>query len=209
MLETGTRRSSWIGPLAKLAAAAGAEAAEGPPAFCESTSARRIRPPGPLPVIRARSRPFSAANFRASGEILDSPARTGPARGPPGGPPARVRRPGPDSGPGQPPERARRPPGRLGEPRPREPAPSRPACRSRRGRRPAAPASPPGTKTARSVPSKKLSSSIVALSVSTSASMSPVWTASPSFFSHFTSVPTVMVSLSFGISMMLAMGGAG
>jgi hypothetical protein len=54
---------------------------------------------------------------------------------------------------------------------------------------------------------KKDSSSIVALSVSTSASMSPALTGSPSFFSHLTSVPTVMVSLSLGISMMSAMGG--
>jgi hypothetical protein len=64
---------------------------------------------------------------------------------------------------------------------------------------------PAGTSTARSVPSKKLSSSMVALSVSISASMSPVLTASPSFLSQRTSVPVVMVSLSFGISIRLAM----
>ena len=64
---------------------------------------------------------------------------------------------------------------------------------------------PSGAKIFRSVPSKNDSSSIVALSVSTSASMSPDFTASPSFFSHLTSVPTVMVSLSFGISIMLGM----
>jgi len=65
---------------------------------------------------------------------------------------------------------------------------------------------PAFTKIESSVPSKKLSSSIVALSVSTSARMSPVLTGSPSFLSHLMSVPTVMVSLSLGISMMLAMG---
>jgi hypothetical protein len=65
---------------------------------------------------------------------------------------------------------------------------------------------PPGAKIFSSVPSKNDSSSIVALSVSTSASMSPDFTASPSCFNHLTSVPTVMVSLSFGISMMLGMG---
>jgi hypothetical protein len=54
-------------------------------------------------------------------------------------------------------------------------------------------------------PAKKDSSSIVALSVSTSASMSPTLTASPSLRSHLTSVPTVMVSLSLGISMMSGM----
>jgi hypothetical protein len=58
-----------------------------------------------------------------------------------------------------------------------------------------------GGESFRRVPSKNDSSSIVALSVSTSASMSPDLTASPSCFSHLTSVPTVMVSLSFGISM--------
>ena len=52
-----------------------------------------------------------------------------------------------------------------------------------------------------SVPSKNDSSSIVALSVSTSARMSPDFTLAPSGFSHLTSVPTVMVSLSFGMLM--------
>ena len=68
---------------------------------------------------------------------------------------------------------------------------------------PMATCEPSAAKIFSSLPSKKLSSSIVALSVSTSASMSPDFTSSPSFFSHLTSVPTVMVSLSFGISMML------
>ena len=66
---------------------------------------------------------------------------------------------------------------------------------------------PAGAKILRSVPSKNDSSSIVALSVSTSARMSPDFTASPSFRSHLTSVPTVMVSLSLGMSMIWAMGG--
>ena len=39
--------------------------------------------------------------------------------------------------------------------------------------------------------------------------MSPDFTASPSCFSHLTSVPTVMVSLSFGMSMIWAMGSSG
>ena len=53
-------------------------------------------------------------------------------------------------------------------------------------------------------PSSKHSTSIVALSVSTSAIMSPLATGSPSFFNHLTSVPTVMVSLSLGMSMSVA-----
>ena len=65
---------------------------------------------------------------------------------------------------------------------------------------------PAGANCLRSVPSKKDSSSMVALSVSTSASMSPDLTESPSFLSHLTSVPTVMVSLSFGMSMIWAIG---
>ena len=56
------------------------------------------------------------------------------------------------------------------------------------------------------MPSKNDSSSMVALSVSISASMSPDFTASPSCLSHLASVPTVMVSLSFGMSMIWAMG---
>ena len=51
------------------------------------------------------------------------------------------------------------------------------------------------------MPSSNASISIVALSVSTSASTSPVSTLSPTFLRHLRSVPSVMVSLSFGISM--------
>ena len=40
---------------------------------------------------------------------------------------------------------------------------------------------------------------MVALSVSTSAMTSPLSTLSPTFFFHFTSVPSVIVSLSLGI----------
>ena len=54
------------------------------------------------------------------------------------------------------------------------------------------------------IPSSKHSTSMVALSVSTSAIMSPLETGSPSFFSQLTSVPTVMVSLNLGISISVA-----
>ncbi len=49
------------------------------------------------------------------------------------------------------------------------------------------------------VPSLKDSNSIVALSVSISARISPSEIASPTFFNHFATVPSSMVSLSLGI----------
>jgi len=62
-------------------------------------------------------------------------------------------------------------------------------------------------------PSSKASISIVALSVSISASTSPISTESPTFLCHLTRVPSVMVSESLGISMFTDMviygGGSG
>src|ERR1700683_2857846 len=54
------------------------------------------------------------------------------------------------------------------------------------------------------MPESKASRSMVALSVSTSARMSPDLTASPSFLSHFTKVPSVIEGLSRGMIMSLA-----
>src|SRR4051794_20096495 len=51
------------------------------------------------------------------------------------------------------------------------------------------------------VPASKASISIVALSVSISAMISPALILSPSFLSHFTTVPSVMVSDCWGIVM--------
>src|ERR1700722_13326470 len=228
MLETCTTLSSWMGPLAipgeTLAEASGAGFAP-PPAAAARMSALTMRPPGPLPAIPAGLTPFSAATFRASGEILIRPPASGAGAGAGAGTEAGAGA-GAGAGPGagdagaaaafasgaagagwaggaggEEAEAGAAASGALdagastfspGFPMAQRAAPSgtwAPAC----------------TNIESSVPSKKLSSSIVALSVSTSASMSPVLTVSPSFLSHLTSVPTVMVSLNFGISMMLAM----
>ena len=58
---------------------------------------------------------------------------------------------------------------------------------------------PSSTKISARVPSSKDSISMVALSVSTSARMSPTAILSPFFLHHRTRVPSVMVSLSLGI----------
>ena len=53
-------------------------------------------------------------------------------------------------------------------------------------------------------PSKKDSNSIVALSVSISANISPDATVSPTFFVHSATTPSVMVSLNLGMYMISA-----
>ena len=50
-----------------------------------------------------------------------------------------------------------------------------------------------------STPSVKLSNSMVALSVSISASTSPLFTLSPTFLCHALTTPSVVVSLNFGM----------
>jgi hypothetical protein len=63
---------------------------------------------------------------------------------------------------------------------------------------------PFGTKIFASVPSSIASTSMVALSVSISAMTSPERTASPSFFSHFASLPCSIVGESAGMRMFVA-----
>src|SRR5271156_6795923 len=63
---------------------------------------------------------------------------------------------------------------------------------------------PSEIKILRRMPESKASRSMVALSVSTSARMSPDLTASPSFLSHLTRVPSVIEGLSRGMRMSLA-----
>jgi hypothetical protein len=62
---------------------------------------------------------------------------------------------------------------------------------------------PSGTEIFERIPSSKASISIVALSVSISAIISPISTSSPSFLSQRTTVPSVMVSESLGISILI------
>src|SRR5882757_2193201 len=79
IVETGTVRSSWTGPLlptlppAKVAPALAAGAADlrrAGFAAAARTSALTMRPCGPEPVIREASTFWSAAIFLAKGEIL-------------------------------------------------------------------------------------------------------------------------------------------
>ena len=63
---------------------------------------------------------------------------------------------------------------------------------------------PSATRILPSMPSSTASTSMVALSVSISAMMSPDLTWSPSFFSQRASVPSVMVGESAGIRMLVA-----
>ncbi len=65
---------------------------------------------------------------------------------------------------------------------------------------------PSGTTILASVPSSMASYSMVALSVSISASTSPVLTGSPSFFSHLARLPFSMVGDSAGMRILVGIG---
>jgi hypothetical protein len=65
---------------------------------------------------------------------------------------------------------------------------------------------PSATRILASTPSSTASTSMVALSVSISARMSPALTGSPSFLSHFASLPCSIVGERAGIRMSVAMG---
>ena len=65
---------------------------------------------------------------------------------------------------------------------------------------------PCSTPMCKRTPSKKDSNSMVALSVSISARISPLSTSSPTCFNHVATTPSVMVSLSLGIRTISAMG---
>src|SRR5689334_11932957 len=67
-------------------------------------------------------------------------------------------------------------------------------------RAPTGAVSPADTRILRSTPAPNASISTSALSVSTSARMSPLWTRSPSFLSHLMTLPLSICSESFGIT---------
>src|SRR4051812_12800651 len=86
MFETWTARSSWTGPFARKLGPEGRagvlpdrEEGTAAPGLNARMSARTMRPPGPEPVTREASMPFSAASFFASGEILMRPLLAGAA----------------------------------------------------------------------------------------------------------------------------------
>ena len=158
-----------------------------------STSALTIRPLGPDPLIRLRSRPLSAAIRRASGDAnMRLPAEL--AAGAAGG--------GLAAGAGSALAGAGARASVTGaggagsavavtEPMSASLSPS--ARRTAMGELTFTLSVPSGTRIRPTVPSSTASNSIVALSVSISASRSPADTVSPSVTSHFASVPSSMV----------------
>ena len=151
-----------------------------------STSRLTTRPAGPEPGISLRSRPFSAASLRASGEERTRPA---PARAPPtataaGATAASVRP----------------------SVRPTSDEISSSAAPTIATVAPTGTVAPSASMTFRSTPSPRATSSITALSVSTSASVSPALTASPSCFFQATRRPSSMVGDSASITTLVAIG---
>ena len=203
ILVTGMSSASSVATGAAAGALPAAVAGAAAPGFALSTSSLRIRPPGPEPWSVARSMPFSAAIFLASGEALMRPpvaaagAATAAGASTTGAAGAAAGASATGSGAA----------GASGAAAGAELVPagaSSPASPTAAIGSPTATSSPSPQYCLMSTPSSKHSTSIVALSVSTSAIMSPLATASPSFLSQRTSVPTVIVSLSLGISMSVA-----
>ena len=186
------------------AAAAGATTA--PALVAASTSRRMIRPPGPVPWISRRSSPAWAATFRASGETRRRSA-TGAAVPATAG--ALTTGAGAATGAtlfGAGAAVAGETAGAalaagLGPPaRASTDAMSSPGSAMTPISVPTGARSPAGTRIFRRTPAPKASISTSALSVSISATMSPLWTRSPSFRSHLMTLPVSMASESLGIT---------
>ena len=150
-----------------------------------------MRPAGPVPLMAWRSMPFSAAILRASGEaLMRSPVSEIEATGAAAfvGAGALCA------------EAAGATTGALAV----GAAAESPFITARMP--PITAFWPSATRISLIVPSSNASISMVALSVSISASTSPISTLSPTFLCHLITVPSVMVSESLGISMLMAMG---
>src|SRR5438309_58293 len=188
------------------AAAAAAGAATAPAVVAASTSRRMIRPPGPVPWISRRSSPAWAATFRASGETrrrsatgaagtaaaAELTAGAGAAAG------ATLLGTG-AAGAGETAGGALA--AGLGPPASASTgAMSSPGSAMTPISEPTGARSPAGTTIFRRTPAPKASISTSALSVSISATMSPLWTRSPSFRSHLMTLPVSMASESLGIT---------
>ena len=161
----------------------------GPSESTASTSALTIRPRGPVPRSAARSSPARSAIRRASGlaKILSAapsgpPCREAAADAAAAGGGAGVS--GAASGP-DPAGAGRKPSSAAAS----SPSPSRTAIGWFTG----TPSVPSATSSRPTRPPSAASSSIAALSVSTSAMTSPAATLSPSFTSQRASVPSVIV----------------
>ena len=199
-------------------AVAAAGAAFAPPAP-SPRSARMIRPPGPVPVRPARSMPCASAKRRASGlALMRSPVSAfgaGTGWGAAGGvsPPPLAggagsgfaggsglgALPSPRSAGAESPSPAR------GEGEVASPSPVIRAI----GVPTFTPSLPSATRIFAITPSSTASNSIVALSVSISASRSPDLTVSPSLTSHLASVPSSIVGDRAGILSSIGMGRPG
>src|SRR2546421_3032751 len=180
-----------------------------PPAA--STSSLTMRPSGPLPFREARSTPISSARRRARGEALTSRPSCRPSAVASSSPPVGRCPAEPDGGAA--PEElgadfcagarssatAGGVSGSLGVAFGSGTG-SAPASSMRAMGAPILAGTPWSTRICRT-PSASASRSNVALSDSTSAKTSPVFTSSPLFFFHSTMVPSSIVSESFGIFM--------
>ena len=175
------------------------EAGLAAPGIAPSTSFLTMRPFGPLPVTVARSIPFCVASFLARGEALMAGASlcgwglagasaADSASAVPLGVSSRIAASGSAGAAGV----GREPTSKV------SPASPTAAIGAPTGTWP-----PTGTICLSNTPSSKTSNSMVALSVSISAMMSPDSMESPSFFSQLATVPTVMVSLSLGMSIVV------
>ena len=177
------------------AAAAGAAAATGAaaaPGLAPSTSDFTMRPCGPEPLTAARSTPFSAAMRRASGEAktrLPSLALGAAGAGATAAAGAAAAAAAGAAAAGA---------AALGA-LPISAALSPSSSSTAMGVLTFTPCAPSAIRILPTTPSSTASNSIVALSVSISAMMSPDLTVSPSFTSHLASVPSSIVGESAGI----------
>ena len=194
-----------------------------PPDFAASTSRAMMRPCGPEPAMRPMSMPAALARRRASGEAKMRPAWplvAGAGAVAAGGLAGAAGAGGTGAGGAWRPAR-RQPRGGgaaafagcaagaaalAGAPAAAAFTSSPSVARIAIGWLTAMSALPSGTRIFASVPSSTASYSMVALSVSISARMSPVLTLSPSFLSHLARLPFSMVGDSAGMRMLIGIG---
>jgi len=196
--------------LGRGAAATPAGATAGAAVAAASMSRLMTRPPGPVPLMAWRLSPFSAAMRRARGELRTGPPGTGAgvcSAVPAGGCACSIASTGGagmalagtalgcsdgasvGATAGGPPASAEM---------------SSSAAAMTPIVTPTGLVAPSSMRRARRMPSPRATSSMIALSVSTSASVSPFFTASPTFFTHFTRRPSSMVGESASIITLVA-----
>ena len=166
-----------------------------------STSRRTMRPPSPLPATLPISMPFSSAIFLANGDALRRPlvvagAATGAATATAAGADTGA---GATAGAAAAKGAGAAAAGMAAASDAIKAATSSPSLPRMAKMESTLAVWPLSTPMCRSTPSWKDSNSIVALSVSISASTSPLFTLSPTFLCHAATVPSVMVSLSLGM----------